>query len=194
MIFNHNNKEIQIKIVYYGPAMSGKTTSIKYLFNHFNKGETLNSIENSVGRTLFFDFGVLRFKGAEWELKFLIYSATGQDFYASTRPATLRGVDGIIFVIDSNVECKTRIINSWKELEIFFNDNLYNIPLLIAINKNDVNYAKKIEKKDLMPHINFEKFNHIYIKKTEAITGKGILNSFNTIVNSIFPNILITNQ
>ncbi|GAG76664.1 unnamed protein product, partial [marine sediment metagenome] len=73
----------------------------KYLFKHFGKTDKITSIESTVGRTLFFDFGVLEFKGAEWDLNFQIYSATGQDFYASTRPSTLIGVDGIIFVVDS---------------------------------------------------------------------------------------------
>lgn len=191
MILNHNAKEIQAKVVYYGPAMSGKTTSIKFLFEHFKKAESLNSIENSVGRTLFFDFGVLRFQGTQWDLKFLIYSATGQDFYASTRPATLRGVDGIIFVIDSDIECLTRTLYSWEELKIYFSENLYSIPLLIALNKYDSEHTEKIKKLDLIPYIKFDKFNKIFMEKTEAITGKGILESFNTIVNSIFPNIQI---
>lgn len=82
MIFDWENKVIQVKIVYYGPAMSGKTTSLKYLFSYFGKLKELDSIESTVGRTLFFDFGVLKFKGSQWGLKFLIYSATGQDFYA----------------------------------------------------------------------------------------------------------------
>ncbi|MGV9206185.1 MAG: gliding-motility protein MglA, partial [Promethearchaeia archaeon] len=85
MIFDHENKELQVKIVYYGPAMSGKTTSIKNLFKNFGQKDKLRSIENTIGRTLFFDFGILKFKGTNWNLKFLIYSATGQDFYASTR-------------------------------------------------------------------------------------------------------------
>jgi GTPase SAR1 family protein len=191
MIFNHNKKEIQAKVVYYGPAMSGKTTSIKFLFEHFEKTEKLNSIENTVGRTLFFDFGVLRFQGTKWDLKFLIYSATGQDFYASTRPATLRGVDGIIFVIDSDIESLRRIIHSWEELNIFFSENLYSIPLLIALNKYDLEYTEKIKKEHLLPFINFDKFDKLFIKKTEAITGGGILESFNILVNSIFPNVRI---
>ncbi|MFX0077511.1 MAG: hypothetical protein ACFE96_18865, partial [Candidatus Hermodarchaeota archaeon] len=126
MIYDYENKTLQIKIVYYGPAMSGKTTSIKYLFSFFNREDTLNSIDSTVGRTLFFDFGVLQFEGAEWSLKFLIYSATGQDFYASTRPATLNGVDGIIFVVDSRTHCLQHNIRSWKELMTMFREDLYN--------------------------------------------------------------------
>ncbi len=193
MILNPIKKEIQAKIVYYGPAMSGKTTSIKYLFKHYKKGKKLNSIENSLGRTLFFDFGVLEFKGAEWEVKFLIYSATGQDFYASTRPATLRGVDGIIFVIDSNTESLNRTLHSWEELKTFFNGNLYKIPIVIALNKYDLNNIEKIERRHLQNYIQFKKFENLYIKKTKAIIGEGILDSFNIIVNSIFPNVRIKN-
>jgi GTPase SAR1 family protein len=113
MIYDYESKTLQVKLVYYGPAMSGKTTSIKYLFSYFKKGENLESIESSVGRTLFFDFGVLHFKGSYWEIKFLIYSATGQDFYASTRPATLNGVDGIIFIADSHHDCLKHNIRSY---------------------------------------------------------------------------------
>ena len=116
MIFDYRNKTLQVKIVYYGPAMSGKTTSIKSLFPYFNKEDSVKSIDNSVGRTLFFDFGVLNFKGAEWGLKFLIYSATGQDFYASTRPATLNGVDGLIFVVASQIEFLEHNLRACNEL------------------------------------------------------------------------------
>jgi len=192
MILNYESKIIQVKIVYYGPAMSGKTTSIKFLFNYFNKGEQLNSIENTIGRTLFFDFGVLEFKGSQWELKFLIYSATGQDFYASTRPATLKGVDGIIFVVDSKRECLNHNFRSWRELKYYFSEDLYQIPIVIALNKYDLNNGKKIDKMDLTPIINFNKFKEIHINKTIATTGEGILDSFKKIINSIFPNITIS--
>ncbi len=120
MIFNFDNKTLQVKIVYYGPAMSGKTTSIKALFSYFDREQNIQSIDSSIGRTLFFDFGVLNFKGIEWNLKLLIYSATGQDFYASTRPATLNGVDGLIFVVDSQIEYLEHNRRSWKELKTIF--------------------------------------------------------------------------
>ena len=138
MIFDYEDKIIQIKIVYYGPAMSGKTTSLKYLFSYLGKEEKLESIESTVGRTLFFDFGVLQIKGAEWSLKFLLYTATGQDFYAGTRPATLNGVDGIIFVADAQSEYLAQNLRSWGELKTLFGNEIYNLPIIIALNKYDI--------------------------------------------------------
>jgi len=191
MIFNYDNKTLQVKIVYYGPAMSGKTTSIKSLFSYFNKEHTVKSIDSSVGRTLFFDFGVLHFEGAEWGLKFLIYSATGQDFYASTRPATLNGVDGLIFVVDSQIESLEHNKRSWNELRTLFGSNFYNIPIVISLNKCDIFEKKNLEKDDFLSYIDYHRFRHISLKKTIAINGKGVLDSFNDLIRFIFPQLNI---
>ncbi|MBN1216419.1 MAG: GTPase domain-containing protein [Candidatus Lokiarchaeota archaeon] len=191
MIFDYNNKEIQIKMIFYGPAMSGKTTSIRNLFNYFNKINSVKSIENSLGRTLVFDFGVLKFEGNDWTLKFLIYSATGQDFYASTRTATLKGADGIIFVIDSYYNCLNRNKHSWKELKEFFKEKIFHIPILIAFNKNDLDNSKKFTKEEFISEDELKNFNKIYFIKTSAINGVGIIESFQMIINSIFPNIIL---
>ncbi|MFX1490260.1 MAG: ATP/GTP-binding protein [Promethearchaeota archaeon] len=189
MIFNYDNKTLQVKIVYYGPAMSGKTTSIKSLFAHFNKEHTVKSIDSSVGRTLFFDFGVLQFKGTEWGLKFLIYSATGQDFYASTRPATLNGVDGLIFVVDSQIECIEHNKRSWNELKTMFGSNFYNIPIVISLNKCDIFECDQSERVNILSYIDYHRFKHISLKKTAAINGKGVIESFNELINFIFPQL-----
>lgn len=189
MIFNYEDKTLQVKIVYYGPAMSGKTTSIKSLFSYFNKEHTVKSIDSSVGRTLFFDFGVLYFKGTEWGIKFLIYSATGQDFYASTRPATLNGVDGIIFVVDSQIECLEHNTRSWNELKILFGSEFYNIPIVISLNKCDLFQKKMLEKKDILPYVENNRFRHISLKETIATKGEGVLDSFNQLIKSIFPQL-----
>ena len=191
MIYDYDNKTLQVKIVYYGPAMSGKTTSIKHLFSYFNKEDTLDSIDSTVGRTLFFDFGVLHFKGTEWSLKFLIYSATGQDFYASTRPATLNGVDGLIFVVDSRQECAPHNLRSWNELKMMFGQDLYNIPVVISLNKYDAEGSQKINEYDFLKSINYSLFRQISINKTVATRGIGILDSFNKIINFIFPHLTI---
>ncbi len=191
MIFDWENKVIQVKIVYYGPAMSGKTTSLKYLFSYFGKLKELDSIESTVGRTLFFDFGVLKFKGSQWGLKFLIYSATGQDFYASTRPATLNGVDGIIFVADSQFEYLEHNLRSWNELKTLFGLEIYNLPLVIALNKCDIEYDKRLEKSKFMEYIEFEKYKFLSIINTIAINGKGIMDSFKEIIGFLFPQLTI---
>ncbi|MEJ2251345.1 MAG: GTPase domain-containing protein [Candidatus Lokiarchaeota archaeon] len=192
MIYNYETKEIQVKIVYYGPAMSGKTTSIKFLFHFFNKFENISSIENSMGRTLFFDFGVLKFQGSEWTLKFLIYSATGQDFYSSTRPATLNGVDGVIFVLDSQYKKLNYNINSWRELCQYFGSKLYQMPIIINLNKYDLDDRKKIIKEDIFDLFKLNFFRYLKIKKTSAIDGKGIIDSFKEIINYIFPKTFLT--
>ncbi|MFX0030467.1 MAG: ATP/GTP-binding protein [Candidatus Hermodarchaeota archaeon] len=191
MIFDFENKTLQVKIVYYGPAMSGKTTSVKFLFSCFNKENSLKSIDSTVGRTLFFDFGVLQFKGAEWNLKFLVYSATGQDFYASTRPATLNGVDGIIFVVDSQKECLNHNLRSWNELKSLFGDEIYKIPIVISLNKYDLAQLKKFQDDDFISYIDFTKFKQLSLKKTAAIKGDGVIDSFSQLIKFIFPQLII---
>jgi len=191
LIYDYEKKNLQVKIVYYGPAMSGKTTSIKKLFSYFNKEESLNSIDSTVGRTLLFDFGVLQFKGAEWSLKFLIYSATGQDFYASTRPATLNGVDGLIFVVDSRAQCLQHNLRSWNELKTMFKNELYNLPIVISLNKYDIEDPQKLNEYEFLSKINFNMFKFISINKTIAIEGKGVLDSFNRVITFIFPQLTL---
>jgi len=194
MIYDFENKTLQVKIVYYGPAMSGKTTSIKSLFSYFNKENSIKSIESSVGRTLFFDFGVLQFKGTEWGIKFLIYSATGQDFYASTRPATLNGVDGIIFIVDSQIENLKHNLRSWNELEALFGTEIYSIPIVISLNKYDLFGIKKVEGEQFLSYINYNRFKHLSIKETAALNGDGVLDSFNQVVKFIFPQVDIIHK
>jgi GTPase SAR1 family protein len=191
VIYDYENKILQVKIVYYGPAMSGKTTSIKYLFSYFNKEDTLNSIDSTVGRTLLFDFGVLQFKGSEWSLKFLIYSATGQDFYASTRPATLIGVDAVIFVADSRVNCLHHNLRSWNELKTMFKNELYNLPMVISLNKSDFESKQEIKYHEFIMKININQFKYISANKTVATEGKGILDAFNRVITFIFPELTL---
>ncbi|MFX1365175.1 MAG: ATP/GTP-binding protein [Promethearchaeota archaeon] len=191
MILNYDSKTFQVKIVYYGPAMSGKTTSIKFLFSHFKKEDSVKSIDSTVGRTLFFDFGVLHFQGTEWGIKFLIYSATGQDFYASTRPATLNGVDGLIFVVDSQIKFLKHNIRSWKELKTLFGAEFYNIPIVISLNKSDLIMDENQENNKFLSYIEYNRFRKISIQATAAIKGQGVLKSFSELIKFIFPQLSI---
>ncbi|GAB4305857.1 MAG: GTPase domain-containing protein [Promethearchaeota archaeon] len=182
MIMDYATNTIQVKIVYYGCAMSGKTTSLRYIFRYFNKEEELTSIETTTGRTLFFDFGALEFAGNTWNVKIMLYSATGQDFYASTRPATLHGVDGIVFVVDSQQEFLEDNLRSWNELCHYFSPRLTSIPVVVCFNKWDL--RNKIEPDEFLEKIpgNEEELTTV---KTVACTGQGVLEAFDMAVHKV---------
>lgn len=190
MIINSLERSIQLKICYYGPAMSGKTTTLKSLFNHFGKKKLVQSIETSHDpakrRTLFFDYGTISFQNQEWTLKLHIYSTTGQDFYIVTRPITLKGIDGLIFVADSQRAVYDRNLLSWKELSTYFGEQINKIPKVIAFNKQDL--PEKFNSNIFLHQIDYYKFSNIDVKKTIAINGEGVLDSFEELVSLIFKN------
>ena len=139
MLFDWSQRVIQTKIVYYGPAMSGKTESIRALFSRINILSRLESIETTSGRTLFFDYGPIELSHGEWVIQIHIWSATGQDYYAETRSTVLAGTDGIVFVAESNPNLVKENQRCWEELKGFFGDRLGDeIPVIFALNKRDI--------------------------------------------------------
>ncbi|MFW9941352.1 MAG: ATP/GTP-binding protein [Candidatus Thorarchaeota archaeon] len=186
MIIDHVDRTISIKIVYFGPALSGKTTSIKGLFSLFGKDKEICSIESTVDRTLFFDYGTVSFENEDWKLKIHIYTTTGQDFYLITRLTTLRAVDGIIFVIDSQKEVYERNLISWKELFSYFTETIEDIPILIAFNKQDLEL--KFNPDDFLKEIDYNKYNNIDSRYTSAIKGEGVLECFEEILRLVLKN------
>jgi small GTP-binding protein len=183
MIVDHCDKTISIKIVYFGPAFSGKTTTIKSLFSHFGRGEALHSIDSTVNRTLFFDYGTVTFQNEEWKLKLHIYTTTGQDFYFVTRPITLRAVDGIIFIADSQEEVYERNLASWQELISYFRESLKEIPIILAFNKQDL--PDKFNPRNFLDEIKYDKFGVLEWKFTIALSGEGVLDCFENILRLI---------
>ena len=186
MIIDFLVKTIQLKVVYYGTAMSGKTTSIKSLFDHFGKKEEISSIESTVRRTLFFDYGVITFQNEEWKLKINLYSCTGQDFYIVTRPITLVGVDGIIFIVDSQKTVWERNLISWNELNTYFKDNIENLPLVMAFNKQDL--PKKFSPESFLNEIDFYYYQNKEVRYTIALNGENVLSCFEDILRLILMN------
>jgi len=184
MIIDHLDRVLALKVVYYGPALSGKTTSLKALFNHFGKKDKVFSIESTRKRTLFFDYGTVLFQNELWKIKVHIYSTTGQDFYLVTRPITLRAVDGIIFVADSQKIVFERNLISWKELEKYFQDSLLSLPKIIAFNKQDL--PEKFNPEDFLDEIGYKNYENIDTEYTIAINAEGILASFENILRLIF--------
>lgn len=143
-IINYANKEIQFKIVYYGPALCGKTTNLAYIHSQVgqeNKGD-LVSLATAADRTLFFDFLPLNaavIKG--FKTKFQLYTVPGQVIYNTTRQLVLRSVDGIVFVADSQWDKMEENIESLKNLEenlVKQNMNLDDIPYVLQYNKRDM--------------------------------------------------------
>ena len=183
MFVDHVDKTISIKIVYFGPALSGKTTSIKALFSLFGKEEGISSIESTVNRTLFFDYGIVTFQNQDWKIKIHIYTTTGQDFYIITRLITLQAVDGVIFVLDSQKEVYERNLISWKELHSYFRECIEDIPIIIAFNKQDL--PMKFNREDFLYDIKINKYKNIDSRNTSAKLGEGILDCFENILQLI---------
>jgi len=183
LIIDHVDKTISIKIVYFGPALSGKTTSIKTLFSHFGKEEKILSIESTVNRTLFFDYGVVSFQNQDWILKISIYTTTGQNFYLITRPITLKAVDGIIFVTDSQKKVYERNLISWNELKSYFRDSLQDLPIIVVFNKQDL--PEKFISTIFLKEIGFHNYKNISTRYTIAINGEGVLECFEDILQLV---------
>ncbi len=183
MIIDYTNRRIGIKIVLFGPAMSGKTTMVKQIFKYYNLEDRLSFIENSRGRTMFCDYGFLAFSlGAGWIVDVHIWSATGQDFYSSTREIVLSGTDGIIFVADSQRAILDDNAQSWTELNKYFKDNIQSgMPLNIFLNKIDLDNIISIDELRLMLGIP----PNIPISSGIAKDGTNVMPVFLDILNKI---------
>jgi len=158
-IINQATKELQVKIVYYGPAKCGKTTNLEQVHGNVkvatpeHKGKMV-SLATSSDRTLFFDFlpiEAMAIKG--FKTKFQLYTVPGQVIYNTTRQLVLRGVDGIVFVADSqyekmseNVESFQNLMDNLKSLKLNIND----IPYVLQYNKRDLPNAAPVEYMDFL--------------------------------------------
>ncbi len=158
-IINQATKELQVKIVYYGPAKSGKTTNLEQVHQNVQVPDTstkgkLTSLATSSDRTLFFDFFPLEavaIKG--FKTKFALFTVPGQVIYNATRQIVLRGVDGIVFVADSQYDKMEENIETFKHLEDnlrTLNLKLEDIPYVIQYNKRDMPDAAPIEYLDFV--------------------------------------------
>ena len=143
-LINPKKKEVQVKLVYYGPGRGGKTSNLKYIYDKYQKriNGKLTSINTHGDRTLFFDFLPLNagtIKGYNVKLQF--YTVPGQVKYKATRKLELRGVDGIVFVADSMVLRQQSNILSLQDLQenlASFNKDIFNIPIVFQFNKRDL--------------------------------------------------------
>ena len=143
-IINYANKEVQFKIVYYGPALSGKTTNLAYIHSRIapNHRGDLITLATAADRTLFFDYLPLSASILPgYQTKFQLYTVPGQVLYDSTRQLVLRGVDGVVFVADSQWEKAAEAVESFQNLQQNLarqNRNITEIPYVLTYNKRDL--------------------------------------------------------
>jgi signal recognition particle receptor subunit beta len=144
---NYASREINCKIVYYGPGLGGKTTNLQYIYertNPQNKGQLI-SLATETDRTLFFDFLALDLGSVRgFRTRFHLYTVPGQVFYDASRKLILKGVDGVIFVADSQEARMDANLESLENLKHNLQENGFDlavIPYSLQFNKRDLNGA-----------------------------------------------------
>lgn len=184
--FNHNAKEIHCKIVYYGPSLGGKTTNIQWIYQNTAEDQKskLVALNTDVERTLFFDFLPLNIGDIRgYKTRFHLYSVPGQVVYDASRKLILKGLDGVIFVADSQAERMEENLEAFRNLEKNLEAQGYNIkevPLVIQYNKRDLPNALTLsELRRSLNHYNAPEF------EATANEGKGVMESLKSISKSI---------
>jgi signal recognition particle receptor subunit beta len=183
-------KEVNCKIVFYGPGMSGKTTNLEIVHQKApeeNKGE-LTSISTDGDRTLFFDFMPLDLGNvAGMRTKFQLYTVPGQVYYNSTRKLVLQGCDGVIFVADSDPEKMAENIESYQNLIdnlAEYGKDIRELPHVIQWNKRDLPNALSVEELD-------QQMNKFGVPTFEAVayTGEGVFPTLKTLAGMVLESI-----
>ena len=154
---NYAAREINCKIVYYGPGLCGKTTNLQYIYDRTNpaaKGKLI-SLATETDRTLFFDFLPLDLGTVRgFKTRFHLYTVPGQVFYDASRKLILKGVDGVVFVADSQIERMDANVESIENLAVNLKAqgyDLMSIPYILQLNKRDLpNVAPVDEMKRLL--------------------------------------------
>ncbi len=183
---NYSSREINCKIVYYGPGLCGKTTNLQYIYNKTNpdlKGKMI-SLATETERTLFFDFLPLalgQIRG--FKTRFHLYTVPGQVFYDASRKLILKGVDGVVFVADSQVERMEANIESLDNLRQNLAEQGYDldkISCVVQYNKRDLpNAADLGEMKRLLNAKGMPDFEAC------APQGKGVFETLKAVARGV---------
>ena len=190
MFINWAEREINLKIVYYGPGLSGKTTNLEYIYRQIDpslRGE-LVTLKTREDRTLYFDFLQLEFgriKGMR--PKFNLYTIPGQVYYSESRRIILRGVDGVVFVADSQEHRMLENLDSLLDLEenlIQNGKSLDSFPWILQFNKRDLPNLSSVEEMN-------RKLNFLGVPAIKAVapTGYGIVESLKMAVQGVLAHV-----
>ncbi len=185
-LLNHAKKELSAKVVYYGPGLSGKTTNLEWIHRKLapDKRGKLISLETKTDRTLFFDFLPVQIgEISGFRTRFNVYTVPGQIFYNETRRMVLKGVDGIVFVADSQKEMANENLENLKNLAENLRSigkELSKIPLVIQFNKRDLPNILSVEEMNRLlnaPGLPF--FEAV------AVKGEGVLTTLTRITRVV---------
>ncbi len=170
---NYASKEINCKIIYYGAGLSGKTTNVQYIYERTQQSQKgkLVSLSTENERTLFFDFLPLAIDDVRgYKTRFHLYTIPGQTFYEVSRQFILKGVDGIVFVVDSQPERMEANIESFESLEKGLDRqgyDLHKLPLVFQYNKRDAQDAVSLRELEAT-------FNPAKRPSFEAVASRGV--------------------
>jgi len=196
-LINFSRREIAFKLVYYGPALSGKTTNLEQIHQAIEKdvrGE-LTSLATQQDRTLFFDFLPLKsdiIKG--FVSKFQIYTVPGQTMYNETRKLVLRNVDGLVFVADSQYDKMEENATCFSHLEqnlIEQNTSLDEVPYILQFNKRDLPNIAPVHYLDFMLN---RRATRVATVEAVASEGYGVFESLNIIAKMVLANFMKRNN
>lgn len=183
---NYSAREINCKIVYYGPGLCGKTTNLQFIYRRTNPGQKgkLISLATETERTLFFDFLPLALGDIKgFKIRFHLYTVPGQVFYAASRKLILKGVDGVVFVADSQLERMESNLESFDDLKINLAEQGYELeklPFTIQYNKRDLPSIMPVKEMDeLINHRNVQWFEAV------AVTGKGVFETLKSVAKQV---------
>ncbi len=183
---NYSSREINCKIVYYGPGLCGKTTNLQYVYKKTNpdqKGKLI-SLATETERTLFFDFLPLALGDIKgFKIRFHLYTVPGQIFYAASRKLILKGVDGVVFVADSQIERMDANIESLDDLKINLAEQGYDLdkmPFTIQHNKRDLMHVAPVDNMNkLLNKRNVPWFEAV------ATTGVGVFDTLKNVAKQV---------
>ena len=184
---NLKKKEVQVKIVYYGPGRGGKTTNLEYIFKKLSRRikTEMVAIKTHGDRTLFFDFFPFemgKIKG--YDIKIQLYTVPGQVKYNATRKLVLRGVDGVVFVGDSAVVRKEKTLLSLENLKenlATYNKDIFELPIVLQYNKRDLEEQgiPILPVETLDEELNSELKAPVF--EASAVKGTGVIETFKKI-------------
>jgi signal recognition particle receptor subunit beta len=183
---NYSSREINCKIVYYGPGLCGKTTNLQWIYSKTAqdaRGKMI-SLATETERTLFFDFLPLALGEIRgFKTRFHLYTVPGQVFYDASRKLILKGVDGVVFVADSQVERTEANLESVEKLQVNLSEQGYDlakVPYVIQYNKRDLpNAASMAELRSLLNPMSVPEFEAV------APTGVGVFETLKQVARLV---------